>query len=164
MMADAGGCCGPSRRMARAEAIRTKVKSKMNTAAPLGTVIVGLTTFLLQDALQKEPSVLALAGFCSVGCVRGALLRLAILVRHAANAVSILGQSFPVREQRAERGLNSLCRAFATAERRSGAHQARRLGCADEHGAHMGLDFHARYNPRGRWRGSLCGRRNLYGA
>ena len=40
-----------------AEAIRTKIKSKMTTAGALGTVIVGLTTFLLQNSLQKVPSV-----------------------------------------------------------------------------------------------------------
>ncbi len=39
------------------EAIRAKIKSKMTTATALGTVIVGLTTFLLQNALQKEPSL-----------------------------------------------------------------------------------------------------------
>jgi hypothetical protein len=40
-----------------AEAIRTKIKSKMNTAGALGAVIVGLTTFLLQNSLSKEPTV-----------------------------------------------------------------------------------------------------------
>jgi hypothetical protein len=34
---------------AEAEAIRTKIKSKMNTAGALGAVIVGLTTFLPQN-------------------------------------------------------------------------------------------------------------------
>jgi hypothetical protein len=43
-------------REAEAEAIRTKIKSKMNTAGALGAVIVGLTTFLLQNSLQKEPT------------------------------------------------------------------------------------------------------------
>lgn len=42
---------------AEAEAVRTKIKSKMNTAAALGTVIVGLTTFVLQNSLPKEPTV-----------------------------------------------------------------------------------------------------------
>src|SRR5689334_21062245 len=37
-----------------AEAIRTKIKSKMNTAGALGTVIVGLTTFLLQNSFRKN--------------------------------------------------------------------------------------------------------------
>jgi hypothetical protein len=40
-----------------AEAIRTKIKSKMNTAGALGAVIVGLTTFLLQNSLSKEPTI-----------------------------------------------------------------------------------------------------------
>jgi hypothetical protein len=41
---------------AETEAIRVKIRSKMNTAAALGTVIVGLTSFLLQDAVQEAPS------------------------------------------------------------------------------------------------------------
>jgi hypothetical protein len=51
-----------------AEAIRTKIKSKMNTAGALGAVIVGLTTFLLQNSIQKEPTVwqwLALAALAA---------------------------------------------------------------------------------------------------
>jgi MFS family permease len=40
-----------------AETIRAKIKSKMNTAGALGAVIVGLTTFLLQNSLQKEPTL-----------------------------------------------------------------------------------------------------------
>jgi len=40
-----------------AEAIRTKIKSKMNTAGALGAVIVGLTTFLLQSSLKTEPTI-----------------------------------------------------------------------------------------------------------
>jgi hypothetical protein len=50
-----------------AEAIRTKIKSKMNTAAALGTVIVGLTTFLLQEAFKKEPSVWHWLAFATLG-------------------------------------------------------------------------------------------------
>jgi hypothetical protein len=52
---------------AEAEAIRTKIKSKMNTAAALGTVIVGLTTFLLQEAFKKEPSVWHWLAFATLG-------------------------------------------------------------------------------------------------
>jgi hypothetical protein len=51
-----------------AEAIRTKIKSKMNTAGALGAVIVGLTTFLLQNSIQKAPTVwqwLALAALAT---------------------------------------------------------------------------------------------------
>jgi hypothetical protein len=51
-----------------AEAIRTKIKSKMNTAGALGAVIVGLTTFLLQNSIQKAPTVwqwLALAALAA---------------------------------------------------------------------------------------------------
>jgi hypothetical protein len=42
---------------AESDAVRAKIKSKMTTAAALGTVIVGLTTFLLQNPLQKEPTI-----------------------------------------------------------------------------------------------------------
>lgn len=52
---------------AEAEAVRAKVKSKMTTAAALGTVIVGLTTFLLQNALQNEPSVWHWLSFAALG-------------------------------------------------------------------------------------------------
>lgn len=38
------------------QGIREKIKSKMTTATALGTVIVALTTFLLQNALRDEPS------------------------------------------------------------------------------------------------------------
>jgi hypothetical protein len=50
-----------------AEAIRAKIKSKMTTAGALGTVIVGLTTFLLQDALQKEPAIWHWLAFTALG-------------------------------------------------------------------------------------------------
>jgi len=40
---------------AEAEAVRAKVKSKMNTAGAFGTVIVGLTTFLLQNSVKTGP-------------------------------------------------------------------------------------------------------------
>jgi RsiW-degrading membrane proteinase PrsW (M82 family) len=52
---------------AEAEAVRSKIKSKMNTAAALGTVIVGLTTFLLQEAFKKEPSLWHWLAFAALG-------------------------------------------------------------------------------------------------
>ena len=51
-----------------ADAIRAKIKSKMNTAGALGAVIVGLTTFLLQNSVKTEPDVwqwLALAALAT---------------------------------------------------------------------------------------------------
>jgi MFS family permease len=51
-----------------AEAIGAKIKSKMNTAGALGAVIVGLTTFLLQNSVKTEPDVwqwLALAALAT---------------------------------------------------------------------------------------------------
>jgi hypothetical protein len=42
---------------AESDAVRAKIKSKMTTAAALGTVIVGLTTFLLQNPLQRETTM-----------------------------------------------------------------------------------------------------------
>jgi hypothetical protein len=54
-------------REAEAEAIRAKIKSKMTTAGALGTVIVGLMTFLLQDALQKQPAVWHWLAFAALG-------------------------------------------------------------------------------------------------
>lgn len=38
------------------QSIRDKIKSKMTTAAALGTVIVGLATFLLQNTLREPPT------------------------------------------------------------------------------------------------------------
>ena len=52
---------------AEAEAVRAKIKSKTTTAAALGTVIIGLTTFLLQNALQKEPSTWHWLSFAALG-------------------------------------------------------------------------------------------------
>jgi hypothetical protein len=54
-----------------AEAIRTKIKSKMNTAGALGAVIVGLTTFLLQNSLQKEPTVWQWLAFAALAMSAG---------------------------------------------------------------------------------------------
>ena len=39
------------------DAVLGKIESKMKTAGALGTVIVGLTTFLAQNALRDEPTV-----------------------------------------------------------------------------------------------------------
>lgn len=49
-----------------AEAVRAKIKSKMTTAAALGTVIVGLMTFLLQNALQKQPTLFQWLAFAAL--------------------------------------------------------------------------------------------------
>jgi hypothetical protein len=49
-----------------AEAVRAKIKSKMNAAAALGTVIVGLTTFLLQNALQDRPTLFQWLAFAAL--------------------------------------------------------------------------------------------------
>ena len=54
-----------------AEAVRTKIKSKMNTAGALGAVIVGLTTFLLQNSLQKEPTVWQWLAFAALAVSAG---------------------------------------------------------------------------------------------
>ena len=54
-----------------AEAIRTKIKSKMNTAGALGAVIVGLTTFLLQNSLQKEPTIWQWLAFAALAASAG---------------------------------------------------------------------------------------------
>ncbi len=54
-----------------AEAIRTKIKSKMNTAGALGAVIVGLTTFLLQNSLQKEPTIWQWLAFAALAVSAG---------------------------------------------------------------------------------------------
>jgi hypothetical protein len=60
-----------------AEAVRAKIKSKMNTAAALGTVIVGLTTFLLQNSLRQQQSVYQWLAFAALGA--SALLYFATL-------------------------------------------------------------------------------------
>ncbi|WP_374969010.1 hypothetical protein [Terrabacter sp. BE26] len=49
-----------------AEAVRAKIKSKMTTAAALGTVIVGLTTFLLQNTLQRQPTLFQWLAFAAL--------------------------------------------------------------------------------------------------
>jgi hypothetical protein len=54
-----------------AEAIRAKIKSKMNTAGALGAVIVGLTTFLLQNSLQKEPTIWQWLAFAALATSAG---------------------------------------------------------------------------------------------
>lgn len=54
-----------------AEAIRAKIKSKMNTAGALGAVIVGLTTFLLQNSLQKEPTIWQWLAFAALAASAG---------------------------------------------------------------------------------------------
>ena len=54
-----------------AEAIRAKIKSKMNTAGALGAVIVGLTTFLLQDSLKKEPTIWQWLAFAALAMSAG---------------------------------------------------------------------------------------------
>ena len=54
-----------------AEAIRTKIKSKMTTAGALGTVIVGLTTFLLQNSLQKHPTLWQWLAFAALALSAG---------------------------------------------------------------------------------------------
>jgi hypothetical protein len=43
----------------------------MNTAGALGAVIVGLTTFLLQNALQKEPTVWQWLAFAALAASAG---------------------------------------------------------------------------------------------
>jgi hypothetical protein len=50
-----------------AASIRDKIRSKMTTAAALGTVIVGLTTFLLQDTLQKQQSAWHWSALAAMG-------------------------------------------------------------------------------------------------
>ena len=54
-----------------AEAIRTKIKSKMNTAGALGAVIVGLNTFLLQNSLHKEPTAWQWVAFAALAVSAG---------------------------------------------------------------------------------------------
>jgi hypothetical protein len=54
-----------------AEAVRAKIKSKMNTAGALGAVIVGLTTFLLQNSLQKGPTVWQWLAFAALATSAG---------------------------------------------------------------------------------------------
>jgi hypothetical protein len=54
-----------------AEAIRTKIKSKMNTAGALGAVIVALTTFLLQNSLQKQPTLWQWLAFAALALSAG---------------------------------------------------------------------------------------------
>ena len=56
---------------AEAEAIRTKIKSKMNTAGALGAVIVGLTTFLLQNSLQHKPTAWQWLAFAALAVSAG---------------------------------------------------------------------------------------------
>jgi hypothetical protein len=56
---------------AEAEAIRTKIKSKMNTAGALGAVIVGLTTFLLQNSLQENPTAWQWLAFAALAVSAG---------------------------------------------------------------------------------------------
>jgi hypothetical protein len=56
---------------AEAEAIRTKIKSKMNTAGALGAVIVALTTFLLQNSLQQEPTLWQWLAFAALAVSAG---------------------------------------------------------------------------------------------
>jgi hypothetical protein len=48
-------------------AVRAKIKSKMTTATGLGTVIVGLTTFLLQTALGDQPSLFEWLAVAALG-------------------------------------------------------------------------------------------------
>ena len=54
-----------------AEAIRAKIKSKMNTAGALGAVIVGLTTFLLQNSVKTEPDVWQWLAFAALATSAG---------------------------------------------------------------------------------------------
>ncbi|GAA2021909.1 hypothetical protein GCM10009819_00520 [Agromyces tropicus] len=54
-----------------ADEIRAKVKSKMTTAASLGTVIIGLTTFLLQGAVVDPPHWFEWAAFIAFGASAG---------------------------------------------------------------------------------------------
>jgi MFS family permease len=49
------------------DAIRAKIKSKMTTAGALGTVIIGLTTFLLQHTLQEKPAAWHWLAFAALG-------------------------------------------------------------------------------------------------
>ena len=91
-----------------AEAIRTKIKSKMNTAGALGAVIVGLTTFLLQNSLKKEPDCLAMAGVRSPGYVRGSVLRRLVPLRHPADAAPLLVKPVPVASPEQEQAPRDL--------------------------------------------------------
>jgi hypothetical protein len=54
-----------------AEAIRAKIKSKMNTAGALGAVIVGLTTFLLQNSVKTEPDIWQWLAFAALATSAG---------------------------------------------------------------------------------------------
>ena len=54
-----------------AEAIRAKIKSKMNTAGALGAVIVGLTTFLLQNSVKAGPDVWQWLAFAALATSAG---------------------------------------------------------------------------------------------
>jgi hypothetical protein len=54
-----------------ADAIRAKIKSKMNTAGALGAVIVGLTTFLLQNSVKTKPDAWQWLAFAALATSAG---------------------------------------------------------------------------------------------
>jgi len=80
-----------------AEAIRTKIKSKMNTAGALGAVIVGLTTFLLQNSLQKEPTVWQWLAFAALATSAGLYFATLFLYDTLQMAPRFWSSRFPSR-------------------------------------------------------------------
>jgi hypothetical protein len=90
-----------------AEAIRTKIKSKMNTAGALGAVIVGLTTFLLQNSLQKEPTVWQWLAFAALAVSAGLYFASLFLYDTLQMPPRFWSNRFPYRP-RNERGFQAI--------------------------------------------------------
>ncbi|WP_299444206.1 hypothetical protein [uncultured Phycicoccus sp.] len=86
------------------EAVRAKIKSKMNTAAGLGTVIVGLTTFLLQNALQQQPTLFQWLAFAALGTSAGLYFAALFLYDSLQMPVRFWGARFETRTAVRHRG------------------------------------------------------------
>ena len=74
-----GGCCGLFPRTARLKPRPSTRSSQVNTAGALGTVIEGLTTFLLQNSFQRTDCLAMVS--VRARCVRGSQLRKLVPLR-----------------------------------------------------------------------------------
>ena len=83
-----------------AEAIRAKIKSKMNTAGALGAVIVGLSTFLLQNSVKTEPDIWQWLAFAALATSAGLYFAALFLYDTLQMPPRFWSSRFPSRPQK----------------------------------------------------------------
>jgi len=142
------------------QGIREKIKSKMTTATALGTVIVALTTFLLQNALRDEPSAWEWLAVAALEASTALYFSALFLYDTLQMPTRFWGSSLSVGKKRVRTRL----RRGTSFIRRPPSSTARVL--QGKHGPDMELDLQTRYHSRRRRRhlpraGRLIRRRSV---